>query len=197
MQWRIWFERGAHAWLKGEWCSSLNNSTLCVLTTTGRHCLEICNYSNCDFDKWASNTLFSSKNTGCVNHEESTKSIRLQSFNLPAFGLTAFKIVQIYAKIFQKILFRWVFDWGINSTTLAKKTERTLLTYKLRCTAFSPLFTIKMNHGNVYPQVRTQKAHLRASTIVWQLAAREEECWIGYSCWMLITAFYGVEEITS
>lgn len=34
-------------------------------------------------------------------------------------------------------------------------------------------------------------------TAVWQLAAREQKRWIGYSCWMLITAFYGVEEITS
>lgn len=101
-----------------------------------------------------------------------------------------------YVHIFKNRLFRWVFDWGINSMTHARKTD-TLLTSKLRWTASSPLFTIKMNHRNVCPQVHTQKAHLRASTIVWQLAAREEECWIGYSCWMLITAFYGVEEITS
>lgn len=83
--------RGAYARLKGEWCSALNNSTLCCLTTTGRHCLEICNYSNCDFDKWASNTLLNSENTGCVTHEECTKSIRWQKFNLPAFGWAAFK----------------------------------------------------------------------------------------------------------
>lgn len=83
--------RGAYARLKGEWCSALNNSTLCCLTTTGRHCLEICNYSNCDFDKWASNTLLNGENTGCVTHEECTKSIRRQNFNLPAFGWAAFK----------------------------------------------------------------------------------------------------------
>lgn len=80
----------------------LNNSTLCVLTTTGRHCLEICNYSNCDFDKWASNTLFDSKNTSCVTHEESTKSIRQQSFNLPALGWKAVKMSRCLKKIFSK-----------------------------------------------------------------------------------------------
>lgn len=196
MQWKIWFERGAHAWLRGEWRSSLNNSTLCVLTTTGRHCLE-----------FVITVIVISTNGPPIRSSTVKIQVALPMRSLLKASVDKALIYQLLDRrhlkrpdvcknIPKKTLFRWVFDWGINSVTPARQTEGTLLTWKLRRTAFSPLFTIKMNR-NVCPQVHTQKAHLWASTIVWQLAAREEECWIGYSCWMLITAFYGVEEITS
>lgn len=50
MQWGIRFERGTHAWQKGEWCSSSWPSD--------RHRLgAVFNYSNCEFNKWNSNMV--------------------------------------------------------------------------------------------------------------------------------------------
>ena len=86
MQWKIWFKRAGSCMVDRIVQLFKNTSTQRVLAATGRHCFEICNYCNCDFNKWASNTLFNGKNTGCVTHGESPKSIRRQSLDSKAFG---------------------------------------------------------------------------------------------------------------